>query len=209
MNKSVPRDGRVLAPERCSCGPNFFAAVKPSTLFPTRGMATLPRSGDKKPTVLLHFDFGAILARFEFHPAGRTHRRYASRRFFQALLARGTVVRDPDTGQPFPNNQIPLSRLNPVSAKIFDKYLPAPNLGAPGQATNNFGFTFPYPTDLFYFNALEEQLQYRISSSNTVGRAILSKPQYVLAGNYPGMAWTRVRDSRNIAVEDLAPSSPT
>jgi hypothetical protein len=72
---------------------------------------------------------------------------------FSEVLPR-TVIRDPLAGNtPFANNRIPASRLNPVSSKVFDKYLPAPNLGTPGQLTNNFGFLFPYPTDLYVFRA--------------------------------------------------------
>src|SRR5262249_32608425 len=36
-----------------------------------------------------------------------------------------TVVRDPLTGQPFPNNQIPISRFDPASVNVL-KYLPIP-----------------------------------------------------------------------------------
>ena len=128
---------------------------------------------------------------------------------FSQLLPR-TVVRDPLNNTPFPNNVIPGSRLNPVSAKVLDKYLPAPNLGGAGQLTNNYGFIFPYPTDLYVFRAYDFRPDYRINSKNTIyGRVILSKPKYVLAGNFPGMAWTRVRDSRNTMVEDTHIFSPT
>jgi Carboxypeptidase regulatory-like domain/TonB dependent receptor len=41
----------------------------------------------------------------------------------------GTPVLDPLTGQPFPGNVIPASRINPVSAKILSKYISAPNEG--------------------------------------------------------------------------------
>jgi hypothetical protein len=41
-----------------------------------------------------------------------------------------TVVRDPLTGQPFPNNQIPLSRFDPSSVNVL-KYIPIP--GADGR----------------------------------------------------------------------------
>jgi hypothetical protein len=187
---------------------DFFAAVKPSTLFHTW-------HGELSGPILKNRLFFFTSISGQSWPGSNFILRdvptEAMRRGdFSALLARGTVVRDPLTSQPFPGNQIPISRLNPVSARVLDKYMPAPNLGAPGQTSNNFGFTFPYPTDLFYYNALEERLDYRISSNNTIfGRAILSKPQYVLAGNYPGMAWTRVRDSRNIMAEDTHIFSPT
>ena len=187
---------------------DFFAAVKPSTLFHTwHGELSGPILKNK-------LFFFTSLSGQSWPGSNFTLRDVPTdamrRGDFSALLSRGTIVRDPLTNQPFPNNEIPQSRLNPVSARVFDKYLPAPNLGAPGQTANNYGFTFPYPTDLFYYNALEERLDYHISSKNTIfGRAILSKPQYVLAGNYPGMAWTRVRDSRNIMVEDTHIFSPT
>lgn len=47
---------------------------------------------------------------------------------FSSLLP-GTVIYDPTTGQPFANNQIPASRINPVSQKLQDRYYPLPNFG--------------------------------------------------------------------------------
>jgi hypothetical protein len=50
-----------------------------------------------------------------------------------SLLARGIVVRDPLTGQPFPNNQIPVSRFGASARNLFtnpDLY-PAPNVDRP------------------------------------------------------------------------------
>lgn len=128
---------------------------------------------------------------------------------FSEVLPR-TVIRDPFAASaPFANNRIPASRLNPVSAKILDKYLPAPNQGA-GQLNNNYGFLFPYPTDLYTFKAYDFRGDYRVNDKNTVyGRLILSKPLYVLAGNFPGLAWTRVRDSRNLVFEDTHIFSPS
>jgi hypothetical protein len=41
----------------------------------------------------------------------------------------GTTIYDPTNGQPFPNNQIPTARLNPVSLKIQDRFYPLPNSG--------------------------------------------------------------------------------
>src|SRR2546425_7422570 len=43
-----------------------------------------------------------------------------------------TVVRDPLTGQPFPNNQIPVSRFDPASVNVL-KYLPIP--GSDGRVS--------------------------------------------------------------------------
>lgn len=38
---------------------------------------------------------------------------------FSSLLARGFVIRDPQTGQPFPNNQIPVSRFSPFVRNLL------------------------------------------------------------------------------------------
>ncbi|MFN7921555.1 MAG: carboxypeptidase regulatory-like domain-containing protein [Bryobacteraceae bacterium] len=186
---------------------NFFDAKKPSALFHTyHGELSGPAIKDRL------FFFVSLSG--QNWPGGN----YILRDVPTALMRQGdfsevlprTVVRDPLNNTPFANNRIPSSRLNPVAGKIFDKYLPAPNLGGPGQLSNNYGFLFPYPTDLFVYKAYEYRADYRINSKNTIyGRVILSKPQYVLAGNYPGLAWTRVRDSRNVVVEDTHIFSPT
>lgn len=47
-----------------------------------------------------------------------------------SALAPGTVVRDPFSGTPYPNNQIPASMINPVSRRIQDRFWPLPNFGA-------------------------------------------------------------------------------
>lgn len=52
---------------------------------------------------------------------------------FSSLLAGGIVVRDPATGEPFPNNQIPESRIAPAAASLL-RFIPAPNLE--GDARN-------------------------------------------------------------------------
>ncbi len=44
--------------------------------------------------------------------------------------AQRIVINDPSTGQPFPNNVIPASRINPVSKGLLDKYIPAPNVAS-------------------------------------------------------------------------------
>ncbi len=47
---------------------------------------------------------------------------------FSALLPK-TVIYDPTTGLPFPNNKIPTNRLDPLSVKLATTYLPLPNSG--------------------------------------------------------------------------------
>jgi hypothetical protein len=49
--------------------------------------------------------------------------------------SQSTAIIDPATGQPFPGNVIPASRINPVAAKLLQSYIPAPN---EGTATNRY-----------------------------------------------------------------------
>ncbi|PYQ07451.1 MAG: hypothetical protein DMF82_03790 [Acidobacteria bacterium] len=49
----------------------------------------------------------------------------------------GSAILDPTTGQAFPGNIIPASRINPVSATILSKYIPAPN-AADNPALNRY-----------------------------------------------------------------------
>lgn len=46
-----------------------------------------------------------------------------------------TAIIDPVTGQAFPGNIIPASRINPVAAKLLQSFIPAPN---EGTATNRY-----------------------------------------------------------------------
>ena len=130
--------------------------------------------------------------------------------FSQLLaLSKPVAIKDPLSGDPFPGNVIPASRLNPTSLKVQDKYLPAPNLNGSNAPASNFGFLFPHPSDLFRWDSLEERVDHKFSDKNTIsGHYLTSKPLYVLAGNYPAFTWTRVRDSRTIAVQDTHIFSP-
>jgi hypothetical protein len=80
------------------------------------------------------------------------------------LTAYKTTFKDPDTGAPFPNNQIPLSRISPISAKVLDLYYPLPNTGVPGAIANNFTLNFPTPIGS---NQGDIRLDQNISSRQT------------------------------------------
>jgi hypothetical protein len=64
-----------------------------------------------------------------------------------ASLPGGAVV-DPRTGQPFPNNVIPSSRLNPVAQSLFSSYLPLPNYGDGSDTNANYRRQQPSPADI-------------------------------------------------------------
>jgi hypothetical protein len=65
--------------------------------------------------------------------------------FSQSRLSAGPV-RDPLTNQPFPNNTIPTSRLDPVALKFASDFLPLPNVGA---NQFNYNVSIPYTDDQF------------------------------------------------------------
>jgi hypothetical protein len=49
--------------------------------------------------------------------------------------AEGVTILDPLTGQPFPNNTIPDSRISPIAKTVLAKLYPLPNTGNPAQQT--------------------------------------------------------------------------
>src|ERR1700704_4973209 len=55
-------------------------------------------------------------------------------------FARLPAIRDPFTGLPFPNNQIPRDRLNPASQELV-KFYPIPNLPGSGAAGTGFNYS--------------------------------------------------------------------
>jgi hypothetical protein len=57
-----------------------------------------------------------------------------------------TLVKDPLAGTPFPNNQIPLTRIDPLSLKALTYLFPLPNFGSgAGVPTNNLNENFGVP----------------------------------------------------------------
>jgi len=67
-----------------------------------------------------------------------------------------SAIRNPSTGQPFPNNTVPASMINPVSRFFQDTYYPQPNAGTPGVISNNHQIGGPTGT------SREEVLDLRI-----------------------------------------------
>jgi len=182
---------------------NFFSPEKTKTLVHTfGGSASGPIRRDKT------FFYGSWnsmrVPSSSFYLRAVPTNAFRSGDFTQLLkLANPVVIKDPLTGLPFPNNVIPSGRLNPVSLKVQDQYLPKANLGGPDALTNNFGFRFPYPADLYRAEYLMGRVDHKISENNTLtGRYVTNWFFYVLPGNYPGLEWTRLRRNHHLAVED-------
>src|SRR5262249_59254432 len=89
--------------------------------------------------------------------------------FSQLLsLARPVTIIDPATGAPFPNNAIPASRINAVSLKAQNNYLPLPNLGAAGSLVNNFQLVHPYPGGQFITTVATIRLDHPFTHKNSI-----------------------------------------
>ena len=56
------------------------------------------------------------------------------------LSSIGAVIRDPQTGLPFPGNQVPTSRFGPIARALFadTASYPLPNRGVPGGVAGNY-----------------------------------------------------------------------
>ncbi len=132
---------------------------------------------------------------------------------FSLLLNQATpvIVKDPLNGQPFPGNIIPSGRFNPLSLKLQNSYIPQPNQGAPSSFSNNYGFNFPWPSDLFKWDSTTDRIDHKFSGKNTLyGRYINRITPYVLAGSFANLGtWTRYRYHHSIVVSDTHVFSPT
>ncbi len=125
--------------------------------------------------------------------------------------ANPVVVKDPLTNQPFPGNIIPSNRISSVSQAIQTNYIPNPNRGIANSTFQNYGFTWPYPTDLYKWDGFTPRIDYVISSKNQLfGRFINRITPYILAGEFPNLgSWTRTRNSSQVVVNDTHIFSPT
>ncbi|HUQ90746.1 MAG TPA: TonB-dependent receptor [Bryobacteraceae bacterium] len=121
------------------------------------------------------------------------------------------TIYDPFNGRtPFPDNKIPANRINPVSAKTRDLFIPTPNRGAAGGLFQNYQYVFPWPTDLYKWDSVTERVDWVINSKNQLfGRFINRLTPYVLQGPFENLgAWTRSRNHHSIAVNDTHTFSP-
>ena len=77
----------------------------------------------------------------------------------------GTVVKDPlNSGQAFPGNIIPVTRIAPLSLAAENYFWPLPNYGAAGAIANNYQQLFPANISS---NQGDMRIDQKISSKNT------------------------------------------
>ena len=83
---------------------------------------------------------------------------------FSSLLP-NTVIKDPLTGIPFPNNRIPTERLNASALKLQELFYPQPNFGSPTSTVGNFRGTI---RGTGYKHQEDVRIDHRISAANSV-----------------------------------------
>jgi len=78
------------------------------------------------------------------------------------------VIKNPATGQPFPNNQIPANLISPVSQAMQAYFFPLPNRGAPGAQSSNWQAQYPGTTGFTRYNHLDARIDYNIGSNDII-----------------------------------------
>ena len=110
-----------------------------------------------------------------------------------------TTVRDPLTGQSFPGNAVPVSRIHSTAAQLLEKYVPLPNANDP---LNNFIQQSGTP-----FNA--NQFTYRIDHTLGDKDRLMFRQfneyanQSTASGRLPGFARVQTFTQRHLALSEI------
>jgi hypothetical protein len=184
-------------------------------------------AGTKKPPYILHeFDVdltGPIIKNRTFFYVAWIHQviplgSYTLRNTPTLQMRNGdfsqfsTAIKDPFNNlTPFPNNQVPVNRFSPVGQKVMELYYPKPNLGTANTFTNNYGWYFPYNSDLYKGDWPFIRIDQKITEKNHLyGRWMRRKTPYIRPGS--GFEWatyTQARDHRQTVLSDTHIFSPT
>ncbi|HEY3132897.1 MAG TPA: TonB-dependent receptor [Acidobacteriota bacterium] len=116
---------------------------------------------------------------------------------------------DPITGERFPSNIVPANRVSQVSQKVQDLYYPKPNVGDENTLTNNFGWVFPYNSDLYKGDWPFIRIDHNLTKNNSLFfRWAQRKTPYIRPGGTPDLTWTQARDHRQTVASDTYVFSP-
>jgi Carboxypeptidase regulatory-like domain/TonB dependent receptor len=119
-----------------------------------------------------------------------------------------TTIKDPSTGLPFANNQIPASRISSVALAMQNNYLPAPNINN-GTTVNNYQYHFAFNSDLYQGDWPIVRIDHSVTKNNSLFvRWMLRRTPYVLNDGLPDLIWTRARHHQQWALGDTQIFSP-
>jgi hypothetical protein len=117
---------------------------------------------------------------------------------------------DPRTNLPFDGKKIPIERINSVSSKLQDLYIPTPNLAGQNQFVSNFGWVHPFHYDYYQGDWPFIRVDHQLTANNQIfGRWHRRKTPYFLVSNLPQLTWTRLRDHRQLVIGDTHVFSPS
>lgn len=112
-----------------------------------------------------------------------------------------TTIRDPLTGQPFPGNQIPASRIDPTALRFINDFVPLPNSG-----TNRY---IASPDVVDNRDQFGLRLDYQLGRNNTVlGRYIRSETTRTSPGFTRPSSQIALATLQDIMVSDTYLLSP-
>jgi hypothetical protein len=123
-----------------------------------------------------------------------------------------SAIKDPlNSNLPFSDKKIPLTRFNPVSKKTMDLYIPVPNQGVSNSVTNNFGWYFPYNSDLYKGDWPMFRVDHKLTDKNSLYfRWMERKTPYIRPGaGFEWATYTQKRDHRQMVGSDTHVFSPT
>lgn len=131
--------------------------------------------------------------------------------FSQAVDRRGNAitVRDPFTGDPFPNNIIPANRISPATQGAQDLFYPLPNFGGPQLLVGNHRSQV---TQSPSWNHVDARVDHQLTSKNSFyGRYTWrNMPTHTADGPLPTAGYMyRLRKIRNLTLADTHVFSPT
>ena len=111
-------------------------------------------------------------------------------------------LRNPFTGEPFPNNQIPTSLFSPVATRLLEEWLPLPNPGA-GDPAMRLSYRLPQQLDDHQYLL---RADHRFSNSHSLyGRAWVSRastPPFLEQGNALASQFGRTWQNTIFSVND-------
>jgi hypothetical protein len=111
-------------------------------------------------------------------------------------------LRNPVTGQPFPNNQIPASMLSPAAQRILRDWLPVPNPQA-GDNPLTLRFTMPQPLDDHqYLGRVDHTFSTAHRAYGRVWVSRASVPPYLEDGNILTSSFGRTWQNTVVSVND-------
>lgn len=115
--------------------------------------------------------------------------------FGELLEQRNRTITDPTTRAPFPGNIIPMSRFDPVAARLMDLY-PTPQSNSVGA---NFLFNSPRQNDIEQFGlrfdvnlGQKDNISYRYSQQDTTSPAVLNLPPPAFGGGLDALTQGKI-----------------